>query len=447
MITIKKGLDLPISGDPQQVIENGKRIRSVAVLAEDYHGMKPTMLVNVGDKVKSGQPLFEDKKTVGVIYTAPGSGEVVAINRGGKRVLESVVIALDGEDEAVFDTYSEAELATLKREQVVSNLVKSGLWVSFRTRPFSKVPSPQSVPHSIFITAIDTNPLAANPELFLDEQRGAFTNGLKVITRLTEGKVFLCKAPGSRIPGSDLPNITTEEFGGCHPAGLVGTHIHFLDPVGSKKTVWHLNYQEVIAIGKLFTTGRLFVERVISLAGPEVKRPRLVRTRLGANLDDLTAGETSEKELRIISGSVLSGRKGIGSFNYLGRYHLQVSVLEEGKNRELLGWLGLGLNKFSLKSVFLSKLLPGKKFAFTTSQEGNKRTMIPIGVYEKVMPLDIQPTFLLRSIIVEDIERAKDLGCLELDEEDLGLCTFVCPGKYDYGSILRNNLVRIERDG
>lgn len=447
MITIKKGLDIPISGGPRQVIESGNRIRSVAVVAADYHGMKPTMLVSVGDKVKNGQALFEDKKTEGVIYTAPGAGEVSAINRGEKRVLESVVITLDGDEEELFETYSEPELVSLNREQVVANLVKSGLWTSFRTRPFSKIPSPKSLPHSIFVTAIDTNPLAANPELFLDEQRGAFTNGLKVISRLTEGKVFLCKAPGARIPGSELPTITTVEFGGCHPAGLVGTHIHFLDPVGSKKTVWHLNYQDVIAIGKLFTTGRLFVERVIALAGPEVKRPRLVRTRLGANLEDLTAGETSDKELRLISGSVLSGRRGVASFGFLGRYHLQVSVLEEGKNRELLGWLAPGLNKFSLKNVFLSKLLPRKKFPFTTSQEGNKRTMVPIGMYEKVMPLDIQPTFLLRSIIIEDIERAKDLGCLELDEEDLGLCTFVCPGKYDYGSLLRNNLVRIERDG
>jgi len=447
MITIKKGLDIPISGSPEQIIDSGNAIRSVAVIGKDYHGMKPTMRINVGDKVKLGQILFEDKKNPGVIYTSPGAGSIKEVNRGEKRVLESIVIELDGDEEEVFDTYSEAELTTLKRDQVVSNLVKSGLWVSFRTRPYSKVPSPQSSPHSIFVTVIDTNPLSANPELFLDAQRGAFTNGLKVISHLTEGKLFLCKKPGSNVPGSDLDIVKIEEFSGYHPAGLVGTHIHYLDPVGPNKSVWHLNYQDVIAIGKLFTTGRLFVERVVALAGPEVKRPRLLKTRLGANLNELTAGETKDKENRIISGSILSGRRAADAYCYLGRYHMQISVLEEGRKRELFGWISPGLNKFSLKNVFLSKLLPRKKFAFTTSQEGNKRTMVPIGMYEKVMPLDIQPTFLLRSIIVEDTERAKDLGCLELDEEDLGLCTFVCPCKYDYGSILRKNLVRIERDG
>jgi Na+-transporting NADH:ubiquinone oxidoreductase subunit A len=447
MITIKKGLDIPISGAPEQVIEEGKPVGSVAVVGEDYNGMKPTMKVNVGDTVKLGQVLFEDKKTPGVMHTSPASGKVSAVNRGDKRVLQSVVIDIDGNEEEVFASYSESELAKLKRDQVIKNLVDSGLWVSFRTRPYSKTPSPESTPNSIFVTVMDTNPLAPNPELFLDEQRGAFVNGLKVISRLTEGKVFLCKAPGAKIPGEDLPEITSEEFAGSHPAGLAGTHIHFLDPVGPKKTVWHLNYQDVIAIGKLFTTGRLFVERVISLAGPEVNKPRLLRTRLGANLGELIQGEVSSKNNRIISGSVLSGRKTVDVSNYLGRFHLQISVLEEGTQRDFLGWIAPGLSKYSLKNVFLSKLMPGKKFAYTTSQEGNKRTMVPIGMYEKVMPLDIQPTFLLRSIIVEDTDKAQELGCLELDEEDLGLCTFVCPGKYDYGSILRKNLVRIERDG
>jgi Na+-transporting NADH:ubiquinone oxidoreductase subunit A len=208
-----------------------------------------------------------------------------------------------------------------------------------------------------------------------------------------------------------------------------------------------MNYQDVVAVGKLFTTGRLFVERVISLAGPQVKKPRLLETRIGANIDDLIAGELSTLDNRVISGSVFAGRMASEAFAYLGRYHTQISVLEEGRKREFLGWVSPGANKFSIKNVFLSKLFPGKKFAFTTSEEGNKRAMVPIGMYEKVMPLDIQPTFLLRSLIVRDTDKAQALGCLELDEEDLGLCTFVCPGKYDYGSILRDNLTRIEKDG
>ncbi len=447
MNLIKSGLDLPILGEPEQKIYNGNTVKSVAVVGADYNGMKPTMKVNVGDPVKLGQILFEDKKTPGVVFTSPGSGKVSAINRGDKRVLESVVIDLEGNDEEEFNSFPEDELVSLKREQIVENLVKSGLWTSFRTRPYSKVPALKSVPHSIFVNAMDTNPLAADPGLFLDEQRGAFINGLKVITQLTEGKTYLCKAPETDIHGCDTLDINVEEFTGVHPAGLPGTHIHFLDPVSAKKRVWYINYQDVIAIGKLFTTGKIFVERIVSIAGTEVRDPRLVRTRLGASLDDLLSSELSKNENRVISGSVLSGRIARGPYSYLGRYHVQISVLKEGTNRDFLGWLGPGMNKFSIKNVFLSRLIPGKKFAFTTSQEGNKRAMVPIGMYEKIMPLDIQPTFLLRSLIVEDTDKAQALGCLELDEEDLGLCTFVCPGKYDYGSILRKNLIRIEREG
>lgn len=447
MIQIKKGLNLPITGEPIQQIEEGNPVRSVAIVGRDYVGMKPTMKVEVGDRVKLGQILFEDKKRSGVMFTAPGAGVVTEVNRGDKRVLQSVVIKLEGDEEVQFDTYSENELESLSRDQVVDNLVKSGLWTSLRTRPFSRSPEIDSVPHSIFVNAIDSNPLAAKPELFIDEQRGAFANGLKVLSHLTEGTLYLCKAPDVDIPGSEISKVSVAEFAGVHPAGLVGTHIHFLDPVSLKKTVWHLNYQDVIAIGKLFTTGRLFVDRVISVAGPAIKKPRLVRTRLGANLDELLSGEVRECDFRPVSGSVFSGRKAVGPFAYLGKFHLQVSALEEGTKRELFGWLAPGLSKFSVKNVFLSRLLPKKRFNFTTSQEGNKRTMVPVGAYEKVMPLDIQPTYLLRSLIIEDTEKSQLLGCLELDEEDLGLCTFVCPGKYDYGSILRKNLVRIERDG
>ena len=257
----------------------------------------------------------------------------------------------------------------------------------------------------------------------------------------------MCKAPGANIPGSDLQDIVTEEFAGIHPAGLAGTHIHFLDPVSIKKVVWYINYQDVIAIGKLFTEGKLWVERVVSLAGPETSKPKLIRTRMGANTDDLVAGELSCKDCRVVSGSVLAGRKAQDSFAFLGKFHLQVTILKEGTKREFLGWLRLGVEKFSIKNVFFSRLMPAKKFAFTTSEEGNKRAMVPIGMYEKVMPLDIQPTFLLRSLIMEDTDKAQALGCLELDEEDLGLCSFVCPGKYDYGSILRKNLTLIEREG
>lgn len=444
MINIKKGLDLPITGTPEQSISQGQKVTQVALVGPDYVGMKPTLLVHVGDKVKKGQVVFTDKKTEGVKYTAPAAGVVKAINRGARRVFLSLVIELDGDEEELFSSYSAAELASLSAEQIEENLVNSGLWAALRTRPYSRVPELGSRPQAIFVSAMDTNPLAANPEVIINEQADAFKHGLQVLKKLTEGKLYVAKAPGANIPSAGVE--TTEEFAGPHPAGLVGTHIHFLHPVSMTRTVWSVGYQDVIAIGLLFTTGKLHNERVIALAGPQVNKPRLIRTQIGADLNELCADELATAENRIISGSVFGGRQAEQELSFLGRYHNQVSVLLEGRERYFMHYFSLGFNRFSVMPIYLSKLLP-KKLAFTTSTQGSERAMVPVGSYEKIMPLDILPTQLLRSLIVEDIDTATDLGALELDEEDLALCSFVCPGKYEYGPILRKNLTRIQQEG
>lgn len=448
MIKISKGLDLPITGAPQQKIEPAPPVHSVALVGDDYLGMKPTMAVNQGDRVKLGQLLFEDRKTPGVRFTAPGAGLVKAINRGAKRKFESLVIELDGDEEETFSSHQGYNLTQLDPGQVRDNLVASGLWTAIRKRPFSKIPSPESTPRAIFVTAIDTHPLAAQPEVVLANREAEFIHGLQALSVLAGGKLYLCKAPGAKIPGSDLKVVTVAEFAGPHPAGLPGTHIHFLDPVSMQKTAWHLNYQDVIAIGYLFMTGRLLTERIVSLAGPVVKNPRLLRTRLGASLPDLVESELQPGANRVISGSVLSGRKAQPLIDCLGRYHLQISALAEGTERTLLGWQRPGFDKFSVTRMFASSLRGrGVRFPLTTSMGGSPRAMVPIGTYEQVMPLDILPTQLLRALIVGDTEQAQALGCLELDEDDLGLCTFVCPGKYEYGPLLRQNLTTIEREG
>ena len=445
MYKITKGLDLPISGAPNQEIETAAAVKAVAVIGPDYHGMKPTMLVKEGDKVKKGQVIFTDKKTEGVKYTAPASGTVAAINRGERRVFQSLIINVEGDESETFASYSGSELKSLERSKVVDNLVESGLWTAFRTRPFSKVPEVASVPNSIFVTAMDTNPLAASPEVVLADQAEAFADGLTVLTRLTEGKVFVCKAAGAKIPTTS--DVTVEEFAGVHPAGLAGTHIHFLDPVSDKKTVWSINYQDVVAVGKLFVTGELSVERVVSLAGPQVKKPRLVRTQVGASLDNLLSGELADGENRVVSGSVLSGRAAKGPYAFLGRYHNQVSVLLEGRERQMMHYLRAGVEKHSIMNVFLSKLTGKKSFDMTTTTNGSDRTMLPLGNFERVMPLDILPTQLLRALVVNDTEQAQKLGALELDEEDLALCTYSCSGKFEYGPILRDCLTLIEKEG
>ncbi len=445
MIKIKKGLDLPIAGAPAQVIEDGKPVTQVALVGFDYNGMKPTMEVQVGDRVKCGQLLFTDKKTEGVRYTAPASGTVTHINRGERRVFQSIVIDIEGDEHVEFAQYNAADLQQLTRDQVVQNLTESGEWAAFRTRPFSKVPASDAEPHSIFVNAMDTHPLAADPSVIIETAKTDFNNGLTVISKLTRGKVFVCAKAGTSV--DVVSAATKEEFDGPHPAGLPGTHIHYLDPVNASKSVWTIGYQDVIAIGRLFTSGQKSMERIVALAGPAANKPRLVKTRLGANLAQLTSGEVANEDVRVISGSVLGGRTAKGSVAFLGRYATQVSCLQEGDHREFLGWLSPGSSKFSLLNIYISKLSPGRLFNFTTTTNGSERAMVPMGSYERVMPLDILPTQLLRSLIVGDTEVAQKLGCLELDEEDLALCTFVCPGKYEYGPILRNNLTLIEKEG
>ncbi len=445
MIKINKGLDLPIAGAPEQTIQNGPKVRTVALLGQDYIGMKPTMMVKEGDRVKLGQVIFTDKKTEGVQYTAPGAGTVRAINRGERRVLQSVVIELDDQEESVdFASYPAAELGKLTREQIEENLLKSGLWTAFRTRPFSRVPQVGTTPSSIFVTAIDTNPLAANPELIINDQAEAFKQGLTLLTRMGSKQVFLCQAEGASIPTVD--GVRVEAFGGKHPAGNASTHIHFLDPVSRTKTVWTIGYQDVIAIGKLFAEGRLPTDRVVALAGPQVEKPRLLRTRVGACVEALTAGELKSGKNRVINGSVWNGRTAMGPHAFVGRYTNQLSVLLEGDNRDFMGWIAPGSDKFSVLNMFASVFSPSKKFNFTTTTNGSERAMIPVGQFEALMPLDILPTQLLRALVTGDIVTAMQLGCLELDEEDLSLCTFACPGKYEYGPILRDNLTRIEQE-
>ncbi|MFL7970712.1 Na(+)-translocating NADH-quinone reductase subunit A [Enterobacter hormaechei] len=447
MFRIRKGLDLPISGVPEQHVTTGASIHHVAIVGDDYVGMRPAMLVQEGDRVIKGQALFEDKKNPGVMFTAPASGTVVAIHRGERRVLQSVVIQIEGDEKREFARFDAADLATLSRDAVQTQLLESGLWTALRTRPYSKTPVPGTVPAAIFVTAIDTNPLSADPQPLILAERNAFDAGLTVLTRLTPGKVHVCQASGGKLGGHPQGQVAFNEFAGPHPAGLVGTHIHFLEPVSLTKQVWHLNYQDVIAIGKLFTTGELCAERIIAIGGHQATQPRLVRTLLGADLTALLAGETKEGENRIISGSVLSGRHATGPMAWLGRFHLQVSVVLEGREKELFGWVLPGAEKYSVTRTTLGHFLRRKLFNFSTSTNGGERAMVPIGNYERVMPLDILPTVLLRDLLAGDTDGAQALGCLELDEEDLALCTYVCPGKYEYGPVLREVLTRIEQEG
>ncbi|RVU81730.1 Na(+)-translocating NADH-quinone reductase subunit A [Leucothrix sargassi] len=448
---IETGLDVPISGQPIQSIDSvSPSITKVAILGRDYHGLRPSMHVKVGDTVKIGQTLFTDKKNPGVNFTSPGAGTITAVNRGAKRVLQSIIVELDGSEESInTPKYTAEQIEDLSADDIRRNMLESGAWTALRTRPFSKVPQADAKPVHIYVNAMDTNPLAAEPSLIINERPEDFQNGLAILAKLSEGNVYVCHESGKSIPQVTNRSVLYREFAGVHPAGLVGTHMHMIEPASIGREMWHISYQDVIALGSLFTSGKPSLERVISLAGPKVKNPRLLRTRAGACTSEIIAGELEPGDARVISGSVLGGFRAAGWSEYLGCYTQQISVIAEGEERQLLHWVNPTLNKFSVMNVFFNALSRGKDqlFPMSSSQNGSPRAMVPIGNFEEVMPLDILPTQLLRALLVRDTETAKSLGCFELDEEDLALCTFVCHGKYEYGPALRACLEMIERDG
>ena len=443
---IKKGLDIPLRGRPDERIDVASEVSSVAVLGEDYMGLKPTMMVRVGDTVKRGTPLFEDKKNPGVIIVSPAAGTVAAINRGAKRALISVVVDVNGDEAELIEAASSADLNSITLDVVRDAMQHGGLWAALRTRPYGKVPSVGSAPKSIFINAMDTNPLAVEPSIVINERAADFALGVGILGKFGV-PVHVCQSDAAKLPSTEGANVKVATFSGKHPAGLSSTHIHHIDPVDSAKTVWTIGYQDVIALGYFFSTGTYDAKRYVALGGPLVTSPRVFESRAGAQISQIIEGRTEGGKKRVISGSVLNGHIAEGARDYIGRYDNQISVIEEDDERKFMGWIVPGLAKFSASSVFLSSLIKPKAFSITSSQNGSPRAIVPIGVFERVMPLDILATPLVRSLLVKDTDSAQELGCLELVEEDLALLSFVDPGKHDFGPVLRSTLTQIELEG
>lgn len=443
--SLKKGLDVPVLGAPDSSILEHATVGTVAILGQDYIGLKPRLAVQEGDVIARGAPVLAHKDTPQVLVTAPISGRVKAINRGERRVLISVEIEVDESAAAPvdFSTVGNEETA----EGIAEKLCASGLWTSFRTRPYSKVPAPETKPAAIYVTAMDSEPLSADAAQIIDPNEEVFTRGLAAIAKLTEGKTYLCHETGHHVQGAEIPGVQVVAFDGPHPAGLAGTHMHFLEPPSATKTVWTIGYQDVIAIGRLFATNQLDSRRVIALTGPMVRRPRLVHTIAGASLTDLLHEDLDTKlPVRMISGSILSGRAGEGATAYLGRYARQVTLIEEDRKQIPMGWIRPMPGKFAVQPV-LGSAFTKKLYALTSNLNGGRRAMVPIGTFEQLMPQDFLPTQLLRSLLVMDTDTAQALGALELDEEDVALCGFACPAKYEYGLALRDSLTKIEKEG
>ena len=443
---LKKGLNVSISGALRDDSVSDVSVQTVAVLGDDYIGLKPRLSVAVDDIVVTGTPIFAHKDTLQVQIVSPVAGRVKAINRGARRKLISVEIEVDAEKGGAPIDFSDVGDATTA-DGLAERLCQAGLWTSFRTRPYSKVPAPETRADAIFVTAIDTDPLAADPAPIIRENADAFKAGLSAITLLTNGKTYLCHADGADVPTVDNSDVEAAAFAGPHQAGLAGTHIHFLEPIHGTKTVWTIGYQDVIAIGQLLQNGTYDATRVIAVTGPMCSNPRIVRTVVGASMADLVAEETPfEAPIRMISGSVLSGKMGEEANGYLGRYARQITLIEEDRKQIPMGWIRPMVDKYAVQPV-LGSAMARRTFPLTSNLNGGRRAMVPVGTFENLMPQDYLPTQLLRAVITMDTDQAQALGALELDEEDLGLAGFACPAKYEYGLALRDCLTTIEKEG
>ena len=434
MIKTKKGLNLPISGNPSTEVDSSTAINSIAVLGSNYVGLKPTMMVDEGDAVFSGQKLFENKRNPGTFVTAPSSGIVKSINRGDKRKFLSVIIETDNTLDAIkfdIDHYSNS----------IDFLIDTGALSYFRSRPYNRMPELNTLPSAIFINACDTNPLSIDPHELIKLDQDLFNKGLHFIKSINSDIKTFCSYQNSNFDKS-IKDVRYSQFSGPHPAGLVGTHIHFLHPVGQNRSVWTISWQEVISLGHLLEKKTLRSEKFISIGGPNANDPKILKIKYGSNLLELTAGKILENS-RIISGSVLNGHTGEGVMNYLGAFDNQVSVLPDESNDILFNWVMPGLKLHSKLPVFLSSWIKPKEFKFNVSMNGGNRAIVPVASYQEIMPLNILTTQLLKSLVTFDIELGEKLGVLELAPEDLALASYVCPSKYDYQSILDSNLEKM----
>lgn len=442
---LKKGLDVPVLGAPDMTIHDAAPVRTAAILGQDYIGLKPRLAVQEGDVIAAGAPILAHKDTPRVLVTAPVSGRIKAINRGARRVLVSVEIEVDHAAAEPVDFSQVGDVST--PEGVTERLCAAGLWPAFRTRPYSKVPDPDSKPAAIYVTAMDSEPLSPDAAVIINDDAEAFARGLAAVALLTEGNTYLCQEIGAEIPGADVAGVPPAGFSGPPPAGLAGTHMHFLEPPREDKMVWTIGYHDVIAIGRLLRDGRISADRIVALTGPMCRNPRLVRTIDGASMLELCEADLqTDTPVRVISGSILSGRAGAGPTAYLGRYARQVTLIEEDREQIPLGWIRPMPSKYAFQPV-LGSALSKKLYNLTSNLNGGRRAMVPIGTFEQLMPQDFLPTQLLRALLVMDTDSAQALGVLELDEEDVALCGFACPAKYEYGIALRDSLTKIEKEG
>ena len=447
VIRIKKGLDIKLKGKPEKIIIQTDPSEFYAVKPPDFPGLSPLpkLSVEVGSEVKTGSPLFFDKKKPDILFASPVSGKVMAVNRGERRRILEVVIESDNKNEAV--TFQKGDPKTMNREAIVNNLMKSGVWPFIRQRPFHVIADPDDDPRAIFISGFDTAPLAPDLDFILNGEEASFQTGINALLQLTSGKIRIgvnAVFPTANV-FANTEGVELHQFRGPHPAGNVGVQINHIDPVKKGEQVWTVNAQDVIVIGKLFEKGVFNPTRLVALTGSEVINPRYYRTKLGASVKPMLKDNVKEGNNRYISGNVLTGSK-ISKEGFIGFYDSQVTVIPEGDFYEFLGWALPGLKKFSASRTFFSFLLPNKRYTLHTNLQGGRRPFVLTGQYEKVLPMDIYPMQLLKAILVEDIDLMENLGIYEVAEEDFALCEYVCASKTEVQSILRSGFELMQKE-
>ena len=449
----KKGYDIKLAGAAGKLRSPIEKPKQYALQPPDFLGIKPKLLVKVGDMVKIGTPLFIDKQNPEYNFVSPASGEVVEINRGERRAIQEVVVKDDGEDQyEVFGIHDKNKIDATNREELIKTMMVGGVWPYLRQRPFSKIANPKATPRDIFVSGMDTAPLATDITMIMENQEAYFKLGLKVLTNLTDGKVYLSvDGRAEKLPKAfeNLDDVETHKFSGPHPAGNVSIHIAHIKPLNVGETVWYLHAQDVAVIGKFFTYGRFPVERVISIAGSSVKPDirKYYDTRIGVPIQALmTEGDLLDHSVRYISGDVLSGRKLFES-GYIGFYNNLLTIIPENRHRDLFGWLTPGLKEESYSRTFLSRFIRSDEYIKDTRVLGGKRAFIQTGDYDQMLPMDIYPSFLVKAIMAEEIEDMLGLGLLEVAVEDFALCTYICPSKIDFGFYIHQGLNLLETEG
>ena len=444
-IRLKKGLNINLLGEADKVYASVKPTERYVVKPTDFHGLTPKLAVKVGDKVKAGTTLFFDKYNDKVNFSAPVSGEVIDIVRGAKRKILEVVLKADEVIE--YEHFISDTAKSISREQIIDTMLKAGIWPFVRQKPYDIVANPTDMPKAIFISAFNSAPLTIDNDFALYGMDELFQKGLDYITQLSSGKTHLNidGNTNSSTVFTGAKGVVINKISGAHPAGNVGIQVHHIDPINKGEVVWYLQPQDVIAIARLFTEGKYDVSRIVALAGSQVKKPKYYRTIAGATIANLLSDNINEGDNRIISGDILTGQH-IDVNGTLGFYDTTITVIEEGKEQEFLGWILPGLHKFSASKTFLSWLTPSKKYTLNANMHGEERAYVMTGEYEKVLPMDIFPAHLIKACMIEDIELMENLGIYEVSPEDFALCEFVCTSKIEVQTIIRNALELVRKE-